>query len=155
MAEGNKNDEGKMKPMFMYWEPYVNMYFPSLTEVARLYDDLVSVLISSNESKGCIAILIQQLIKEIRFYPEALSQVSKCGIKNHGLNNYKKGLEWSRLLNAFCRHMYKFINGERIDDESGEDHRVHMVANLLMLWYNIQNHPELNDIRKEAGVEDE
>lgn len=51
----------------------------------------------------------------------------------YGRNNWKKGMEWSRLIDAAQRHGLAILRGEEIDQESGNHHAGHMLASIHML----------------------
>ena len=51
----------------------------------------------------------------------------------YGRNNWKKGMEWSRLIDAAQRHGLAMLRGEEIDQESGNHHAGHMLASIHML----------------------
>ncbi len=48
--------------------------------------------------------------------------------------NWSKGMAWSTCFDCLIRHLIKwFYFREELDDESGEHHLDHAIANLLML----------------------
>lgn len=57
------------------------------------------------------------------------------GMNKYGKNNYKKGMAWSRVIDALMRHTLAFAHGEEFDQESGLPHIYHMAACLNMLTY--------------------
>ena len=61
------------------------------------------------------------------------------GANKYGKNNYKGGMDWSRLLDAALRHISQYNSGEDLDKESGLNHIYHAKANLGMLIYYIEN----------------
>lgn len=80
---------------------------------------------------------------------EAMEEMGKAfayGAKKYGGNNYKvSGLEVSRCLGAALRHIYKFMDGIDLDDESGHSHLGHAMAATAMAIYMVKNHPRLDD----------
>jgi FMN phosphatase YigB (HAD superfamily) len=48
-------------------------------------------------------------------------------------NNWRKGMRWSRLLDASLRHIFAFKQGETMDQDSGLSHLAHAATSLLML----------------------
>lgn len=56
---------------------------------------------------------------------EQEAQVMEFGAKKYGKFNYKKGMKWSRLLDAALRHVYAYSNGENNDPETGYSHLAH------------------------------
>lgn len=57
------------------------------------------------------------------------------GASKYTKNNYKNGMDWSRLIDAAMRHLCAFNDGETFDPESGLNHLYHCKANLGMLIY--------------------
>lgn len=64
---------------------------------------------------------------------EQIARVFMFGAKKYGRSNYKKGMEWTRLLAAAERHLTAFADGEDKDIESGENHLAHAGACIMML----------------------
>lgn len=67
------------------------------------------------------------------------AQVFAFGAKKYGKHNFKKGMAWSRCLDAALRHIYAFADGEDLDPESGLSHLGHARCCLSMLIYYIEN----------------
>lgn len=68
-------------------------------------------------------------------YP-ALVEVAKVlemGKKKYGAHNWRGGMDWTRFSDACLRHLYAWINGEDLDDESGLTHLAHAACNLMFL----------------------
>lgn len=61
------------------------------------------------------------------------------GANKYGKNNYKLGMDWSRVIDAEKRHMLDFAAGVDIDDESKLNHLYLAAANLNMLIYYYEN----------------
>ena len=64
---------------------------------------------------------------------EQVGQVMTFGAKKYGGHNYLYGLSYLRLSSATLRHMFAFIQGKDLDDESGLPHWAHAAACILML----------------------
>jgi hypothetical protein len=65
---------------------------------------------------------------------EAEAQVLGFGAEEYGMHNWRRGFEWSRLIDAALRHIVAFADGEDMDPESGLSHIAHarcMVGFLL------------------------
>lgn len=73
---------------------------------------------------------------------DALSLVVKVmmfGAKKYSVNNWRKGMEWTRLYDAAKRHMDAWLGGEDLDPESGLPHIAHAICCLLFaLWYGLK-----------------
>lgn len=85
---------------------------------------------------------------------EAIAQVLAFGANKYAAHNWRKGIQYSRLLDAALRHLYAFADGEDLDPESGLSHVAHAGCCIVFLLGMIQDHPELDD-RHTTGVKDE
>lgn len=70
-------------------------------------------------------------------YAEA--RAFEYGAKKYSRHNYKKGLEWSRIIDACLRHVTAFNSKEDFDKESSLNHLWHAKACLAMLIYYYEN----------------
>jgi len=67
---------------------------------------------------------------------EALWEVGKVltfGAEKYDPWNWKKGMEWSRLIDAADRHFTKWILRSGPDEETGLSHLAHMACCVLFL----------------------
>ena len=80
---------------------------------------------------------------------EALREVSKVltfGAKKYRANNWRSGLEYSRLYGAMLRHLTSFVEGEDTDPESQLSHIAHMVCGgLFLLTFILEEREGLDD----------
>lgn len=79
---------------------------------------------------------------------EALDGIATAlgyGAKKYNRNNYKKGLEYTRLVAAAMRHISAFNSGKDNDDESGLNHIDHALATLAMLKWMIVNKKDMDN----------
>lgn len=80
--------------------------------------------------------------------PLALDDVAAVlsfGAKKYERGNYRKGLQYSRLIAAALRHIMAFNNGENNDKESGLNHIAHAACCLLFLLEMQKLKPEMDD----------
>ena len=75
------------------------------------------------------------------------------GANKYGDHNFKEGIEYTRLADACMRHLTAFIDGEDLDNESGNCHIDHALASLGMLKYMMENKPEMDDRYKPTSTE--
>ena len=79
---------------------------------------------------------------------EALREITKAldfGAAKYGRFNWRKGIQWSRIVSASMRHLTAFNDGEDVDPESGLSHLAHLGCNVMFLLQYIKEHPELDD----------
>lgn len=55
------------------------------------------------------------------------------GAKKYERNNWKKGMEWTRLVDSALRHITAWNDGEELDPESGLSHLAHAKCCLSFL----------------------
>ena len=70
-------------------------------------------------------------------------------IREYGLKKYTDANNWKHVskddwLDALMRHLMKYLDGEKIDDESGMPHLWHAICNLSYLI-------ELEETEKQFG----
>ena len=74
-----------------------------------------------------------------------MAQVFGYGADKYSRGNYVNGIEWSRLYNGAQRHLNLWNMGQDIDEESKQEHILHAMCNLAMLYWNIKHKPENDD----------
>lgn len=88
--------------------------------------------VKNDQGKVPLSILSSEsLIAEARAF--------EYGAEKYARNNYKKGMKWSRILDAALRHIVAFNNREDFDNESKLNHLWHAKACLAMLIYYYEN----------------
>lgn len=76
---------------------------------------------------------------------EPLVEVLEFGSKKYNPHNWKKGLLVTNICDSMLRHIYSFLNGENLDEESKLSHVGHILANAMFLSYMLKNKPELDN----------
>jgi hypothetical protein len=72
-----------------------------------------------------------------------LSRVFMGGKLKYAEFNWAKGMPWNTCMDCTLRHLLKWwFMGEDIDEESGEHHLSHVLANILMLIHYTKAYPE-------------
>lgn len=66
-------------------------------------------------------------------------------------NNWRRGYEWSKSLDALTRHLFQFWGGEDIDEETGSKHIIAVAWHALALATFMDEHPEFDDRFKPVG----
>lgn len=74
-----------------------------------------------------------------------MAQAFGYGAKKYDRFNYRKGIEFTRLMDSLMRHLLAFSQGQDNDDESGLPHTYHILANAAMLEFSRLYHPDLDD----------
>lgn len=64
---------------------------------------------------------------------EEEAKVMAFGATKYGRDNWRKGMEFSRLMDACLRHVYAFADGEDLDKETGLSHLAHARCCLAFL----------------------
>lgn len=73
---------------------------------------------------------------------ECLNGIAKAmeyGLKKYGKNNYKQGMDWSRVIDAGLRHLNAWAAKIDNDEESNLNHLYHAGACINMLLYYVEN----------------
>lgn len=83
------------------------------------------------------------------FAQQEVAKVFTYGKGKYERDNWRKGFNWSRLMDAHERHYNLFKQGIDFDGESGLFHIAHSIANLQMLQEMYRSHPNLDDRRKQ------
>lgn len=64
---------------------------------------------------------------------EAEAQVMAFGANKYGRDNWRGGMDWTRLSDAALRHITAFVDGEDVDPETGLPHLAHARCCLAFL----------------------
>ena len=77
-----------------------------------------------------------------------LARVLTFGANKYDAHNWRKGIEYSRLIAALKRHLNAIEQGELIDPDSGEFHIDHIQCNAMFLssFMHIDPINNLNDL---------
>lgn len=82
-----------------------------------------------------------------------MAQAFTYGANKYGKWNYKEGMEYTRLADAAYRHLSQFMDGEDIDQESGNNHLYHALASIAMLVDAYENNKDMDDRFKPKRIE--
>lgn len=74
-----------------------------------------------------------------------IARVLDFGRQKYDAHNWRKGMAWSRLLDAAERHLDAYNMGEDLDPESGLSHLAHAACCLMFLLEYEDTHTELDD----------
>ncbi len=62
-----------------------------------------------------------------------VGEVLKFGAAKYDDRNWEKGMKWGRVIASLLRHTFKFMIGEKLDQESGLPHTWHISCNAMFL----------------------
>lgn len=80
--------------------------------------------------------------------PYALTEVAKVlafGADKYDKHNWRRGISYSRLIDAALRHLMDFNSGEDLDPESKLSHIAHASCCLMFLLWMVQHRSDLDD----------
>lgn len=63
----------------------------------------------------------------------SIAEVLDFGARKYAAHNWRKGMDWSRLLGSALRHLTSYNDGEDKDSESGLSHLAHLGCCVLFL----------------------
>lgn len=93
--------------------------------------------------------------------PEALlaeAAVLRHGASKYGPHNWRKGIAYSRIIDAALRHITAWIGGEDLDAESGLPHLAHARCCLgFLIAYEVsgpRNDDRYRTMKHSRGAED-
>ena len=78
-------------------------------------------------------------------FTRGVAEVLTFGAKKYAPNNWRKGIEYSRIIGAIHRHLASIQEGEDIDPESGLPHIYHIGCNAQFLGWMMKERPDLDD----------
>jgi len=70
------------------------------------------------------------------------SQALESG--KYRVDGYKQPIDLAFLLDALARHYIKYALGDHIDEESGYHHLSHVLANILLIRYQVRSYYNKN-----------
>lgn len=76
---------------------------------------------------------------------EPMVRVLQFGAKKYGKYNWKKGLKTTEICDSMLRHIFAYLNGEDIDEESGLPIEGHILCNAMFLAYMMKHKSELDN----------
>lgn len=76
---------------------------------------------------------------------EAVAGVLQYGAVKYAPENWRGGIEYTRLIGAAMRHLHALNDCEDTDPESGHLHAAHAMCCLMMLIWMMKCRPDLDD----------
>ena len=66
---------------------------------------------------------------------EDMVKVLEFGAKKYSADNWKNGLNTDEVVESLLRHIFKYLSGEDLDEESRLPHTGHILCNAMFLSY--------------------
>jgi hypothetical protein len=76
---------------------------------------------------------------------EGVAQVLTFGAKKYAAHNWRGGLAVSRTIGASLRHIYAFLRGEDLDQETGLHHLLHAGCEIMFTFWTVIHRSDLDD----------
>lgn len=76
---------------------------------------------------------------------EGIGKVLTFGAKKYSADNWRNGIEYTRLIGAIKRHLSSIEQGEDIDPESGLPHIDHIGCEVMFLSNFMKTRPDLDN----------
>lgn len=110
----------------------------TLTKISMKKEDLEKSGVKYDAGKPMLSLVNRECLNGI-------ARAMEYGMKKYAKNNYKKGMDWSRIVDALLRHTTSWAAKEENDDESKLNHLYHAGACINMLLYYIENNVGKDD----------
>lgn len=81
-----------------------------------------------------------------------VAEVYTIGAKKHGENSWRGGLKVTYCLSKLFRHLYRWMRGERLDEDNGQHHLGSVVFWALALM-EFEDNREFNDYHSDREFE--
>src|SRR5271166_463886 len=76
---------------------------------------------------------------------EGVGLVLTFGARKYAAHNWRRGLSQSRLMGAALRHLFSYLKGQDLDEETGLSHLLHASCCLMFAYELKITHPKLDD----------
>lgn len=76
---------------------------------------------------------------------EELGRVLAFGAQKYSPDNWREGIDYTRIIASLKRHTLAFEKGEDIDPETGLSHVVHAACNCMFLYWYTLNRPSFDN----------
>ena len=78
-------------------------------------------------------------------FTEGVAEVLTFGARKYAPDNWRNGIQYTRLIAAIHRHLAAIQRGEDYDAESKLPHVYHIGCCVQFLGWMMQNKPEMDD----------
>ena len=83
---------------------------------------------------------------------DEVARVLAFGAVKYSAENWRGGIQYSRLIGAALRHMMAVSDGEDFDPETGLPHAAHAMCSMMFLLWMMRHRPDLDDRWNGAGA---
>lgn len=94
--------------------------------------------VKHDKGKPDLSMISYELMVEV-------AKVRGFGAIKYARDNWKRGFKYTRSCAAALRHIFAFLNGEDLDNESGLSHIAHAICCLEHLLYDTIHHADNDD----------
>lgn len=92
-----------------------------------------------DQDKPPLAYLPSAALREI-------AMVQAYGAAKYGTtDNFRQGMEVRRNLSCALRHIYEYLDGNDLDNESGRNHLGHAACRLMFVLQNLKDGNAIDD----------
>jgi hypothetical protein len=123
-----------LKIIVRYVDQTINFASITAMQQVRRESDFVRDVISHLDS-------LKKMAGQIKHTPTCQSTV----VIRSGADNWRGGIQYTRIISAIHRHLAAIQEGEDIDPESGLPHVYHIGCNVQFLGWMMQNRPDMDD----------
>ena len=99
-----------------------------IASVAAISGLPIKGFMKADDGKNMLSLIEPQFI-------QSLGEVLTFGAKKYAKNNWQLCEDTSRYKDALLRHIYAYLSGEKVDQESGLSHLSHAAFGLMCLQY--------------------
>jgi len=75
----------------------------------------------------------------------SMAAVLQHGQLKYGAENWRDGIEYTRLISAAMRHLHALNDCQDVDPESGQLHAAHAMCSLMFLIWMMYYRSDLDD----------
>lgn len=80
---------------------------------------------------------------------EGMVRVLEEGANKYSDDNWKNGLKTTDISESLMRHLFAYLSGEDLDEETGLPHHDHIMCNAMFLSYMQRFKPEFDSRKKD------
>jgi len=98
-----------------------------------------------DDEKPCMDLLDGEWLLDV-------AGVMTFGKKKYAAHNWRKGMDWSRVIGAAYRHLTAINQGQDLDPETGKPHAAHLSCCAMFLNWYLKHRTEFDNRYKETII---